>query len=40
MRGFSSFNQILFSLFDVSNTFHYSILVCLHHLTHFHLNVS
>jgi len=35
MRGFTSSNQILLSLFDVLNTFHYSILVCLHSLTHF-----
>jgi len=34
MHEFSHFNQILLSLFDVSNTFHYSILVCLHCLTH------
>jgi len=40
MRGFSPFNQILLSLFDASNTFHYRILVCLHRLTHVHFNVS
>jgi len=28
------------SLFDVSNTFYYSILVCLHRLTHVRFNVS
>jgi len=31
MRGFSPYNKILLSLFDVSNTFHYSTLVCLNH---------
>jgi len=36
MREFSPLNQILLSLFNVSNSFHYSILVCLHHLTHIH----
>jgi len=40
MRGFSPFNKILLSLFDVSNTFHYIIVVCLHCLTHVHFNVS
>jgi len=40
MHEFGHFNQILLSLFDVSNTFHYSILVCLHSLTHVHFNVS
>jgi len=39
MREFSIFNQILLSLFDISNTFHYSVLVCLHHLTYFLFNV-
>jgi len=40
MREFSQFNQILLRLFNVSNTFHYSILVCLHRLTHVRFNVS
>jgi len=40
MREFSHFNQILSSLFDVSNTFYDSILVCLHLLTHVCFNIS
>jgi len=28
------FNQILLNLVEVSNNFHYSILVCLHRPTH------
>jgi len=39
MCGFSLFNPILLSLFDISNTFHYSILVWLYHLTHVRFSV-
>jgi len=34
------FNQILLSLFDISNTFQYSILLCLYRLPHVRFNVS
>jgi len=40
MSEFNHLNQLILSLFDVSNTFHYSILVCLYRLTHFCFNVS
>jgi len=40
MREFSHFNQILLSLFDILNTSHSSILVCLHRLTYFLFNIN
>jgi len=39
MREFSFFNQNLLRLFNVSNTSHYSILVCLVRLTHVHTSM-
>jgi len=40
MYEFSSFNQILLSLFNVSNTFYYNILIFLHRLAHVRFNIS
>jgi len=40
MCGFSHFNQILLSLFKISNNFPYNIWVVYHHLTHFHLKLA
>jgi len=40
MRRFSHFNKNLLNLFDISNTFQYNILVCLHRMTHFRINVT
>jgi len=40
MYRFNHFNQILLSLFDILNTFYYSILVFLHDLTRVNLNIN